>query len=88
MNTILTDAMNSHPFPTIFKDKGMFTVSPHDWYPFSSLLKDISYHKRQLNVYGNAPGAPVTHRWRLKMEKYENVCEGNAQSTLKDENCP
>jgi len=51
----------------------MFTVPLHCWYPFSSLLKDISYHMRQLNVYGNACGASVTCRWQLKMEKYENV---------------
>lgn len=56
----------------IFKDKCMFTVPLHGWHPFSSLLKDI-YHMRQLNVYGNARGAPVTRRWQLKMEKCENV---------------
>ncbi len=29
-----------------------------------------------------------TAAWRLKIEKYENLCESYAQSTLKDENCP
>lgn len=69
VNTILTHAINSHPFFAVFKDKGMFTVPLHGWYPFSSLLKDISYETAKC-IWKCTWS---TCHLLLAMEKYANV---------------
>lgn len=85
VNTILAYVINSHMFFAIFKDKGLFTVPLHGWYAFSSLLKDILYETAK--CIWKCPRSTCHLLLATKDGKIWKW-EGNAQSTLKDENYP